>query len=461
MIIVSNGDNMRNARLFFIELYGNLFYIFCGIAVVISVSFSLRGVRGIYNQFTLTDNNSIIFYLGSLLVLNAIFISILRLLGPISYSSTELFWCYSGKDKLPQNPWRIKYVWITLAFWATLILILSTVFSPNSILWFIISTISSLIFSFLLLQGLASSQILNNHLLYRWSLISGFIGTVVSILSTTSIYDQNSIRICLIWVIMVCVVGVLLSAIVIYLAIGKSLDKITAVNAYASKNILVAALNNIGSPDSYKYYGSGIRFFRKLYKSSDIIVTSISSVLDSYANFICILAISLPLGIYSGIQFGLLGPGIITIMGCWIIATFYRWLVREWVAQPSLRFWLGGHYLKTSFKYSSGPSLAACLYAVVMTCVFGLPLHAILVGFLLGMTTALGDPNPPKQINYELLIITQDGVMIPMEYVKAVLLNTTIIVAHVAGLYMSPIMSIVIALIILAWRTQAHYRKGV
>lgn len=255
------------------------------------------------------------------------------------------------------------------------------------------------------------------------------------------------------------VLGGMLSLFFVVRTWGKPLDGIVTTKSHARKTFLITALSNISSSESYKYYGSENRFFRRRIKYSNPIITSLASILDSLASFAGILMVSAPFGIFLGTAFGLLGATSVAIIGAWVIITLYRWLVREWSAQPSLRSWLGGSYIQRAFEYAVGPAFASSMYVLAMALIFNLPLHAVYIAFIFGLTVSLGEPNPPTHINYDLVMTTPDGVIIQMETAKAFLSNTIIVAAHIAGIIMGPFTAALVALGILGIRTINHWRK--
>lgn len=164
---------------------------------------------------------------------------------------------------------------------------------------------------------------------------------------------------------------------------------------------------------------------------------------------------SLPFAVFLSVAYGVPGVGIVLLAGCWITATMFRWLAREWTAQPSLRTWLGGGYTRQLVGYCVGPALLTALYALVIVLVFGLPLFVAAVAFLFGLTISLGTVNPPQHINYDLVIVTEAGVVLPVEPVAAVL--KALMLVGVLALGMIP--ALVIAGVVVSGTVLSHRLK--
>ncbi len=289
--------------------------------------------------------------------------------------------------------------------------------------------------------------------------MTGVTGVFTTLVSTAVSLSSGSRELSFYVASGIIIIGIILLVFLVVKALGKPVDGMAATKAHAQKNFLLAALSNFSSPAGYKYYGSTTNFFRRKITPCSPILTSLVSLLDNYFIFLYLLAFSIPLGIFFGIAFGLVGVGAITVLGAWTAATLYRWIVREWTAQPSLRAWLGGSYIKLALEYAVGPVLATCLYVVAMTLIFSLPLHAVVIACAFGLTVSLGEPNPPSHVDYDLVITTQDGVMIQIETAKAFITNTTIIISHLGSMMLGPVVGILLALIILLWRIENHWRK--
>lgn len=75
----------------FVELYSTAVYVISFVGVIASITYALRRVRGSYQWFQFTDHNAVLFFMGALLVIGAIFFSLVRLIGPISFSASEIF----------------------------------------------------------------------------------------------------------------------------------------------------------------------------------------------------------------------------------------------------------------------------------------------------------------------------------------------------------------------------------
>lgn len=444
----------------FVELYSIAVYVISFVGVIASITYALRRVRGSYQWFQLTDHNAVLFFMGALLAIGAIFFSLVRLIGPISFSASEIFWRFSGISRLPGNPWCFRSTWVVLGLWSFIIFVMANIFAPASIFWLLGSVVGAICFGVLLIQGVAAHQILNSGwLLEVWALMTGGAGVLITLVSTAVSFNNRSKEFSFYVASGTIIIGVILLVFLVVKALGKPVDKMAVTKAHSQKNFLLAALSNFSSPAGYKYYGSKTNFFRRKITPCNPILTSLVSLLDNYAISLYILAFSIPLGIFFGIAFGLVGVGGITVLGAWTAATLYRWIVREWTAQPSLRAWLGGSYIKLALEYALGPALATCLYVVAMTLIFSLPLHAVAIAFVFGLTVSLGEPNPPSHVDYDLVIMTQDGVMIQMETAKAFITNTAIITSHLGSIMLGPVLGILLALIILLWRVGNHWKK--
>lgn len=186
---------------------------------------------------------------------------------------------------------------------------------------------------------------------------------------------------------------------------------------------------------------------------------SLISSLDSYVIFLSRLAISIPIGIFFAIAFGLPAVMTIAVLGSWTIATLYRWIIREWNSQPSLRAWMGGPYLQTALGYAIGPVLASWFYVLVMTIIFTLPLHGLAISFIYGLIISLGDPNPPGHTNYDLVITVFDGIIIPIEIAKIFMVNMGILIFYIVSILNISIVGISVSLLILFWRLKNYHNK--
>ncbi|GGH61825.1 hypothetical protein GCM10007359_11400 [Rothia aerolata] len=155
-----------------------------------------------------------------------------------------------------------------------------------------------------------------------------------------------------------------------------------------------------------------------------------------------------------------MGAGLAVICGCWMVATLNRWLAREWIAQRSVRAWIGGSYLRQLVGFALGPAVATCLYSLAMAFVFAIPLHITALAFLMGLSVSLGDSEPQSGIEYDLTITTAEGIVIPLQYVTLVVSLTVVLGVHVVALLLPPVVGVLLALGFLVFILFSHWRAS-
>lgn len=444
----------------FVEVYNSFFYVAVFFAIAATMAYGLRNVRGTYLYFTLTDQQALPFFAGALLISSAAFACILYLLGPVAYSSSDLFWRFTGR--LPvRNLWRRTDSWAVLASWGLVSTLLATIFAPFSAAWLVGTALATLLFGAVLMQGALGCQLLGRKLpLLLWAAGAFTLGVVVVLLTTTSL--GAGVRLNLVPFLSG---GWVLAAIVGSLALAlrtarTPLEWRAATAAYGRSSTLLYALHNVGGPDGYRYYGSESSRTRRRLSSASAVRLSLAALADSLLPLILTALVSLPFAIFLGVGFGALGAGAAIALGTWAVASFYRWLTREWASHQALRQWLGAPYFRTLLGFASGSGVATAVYVLTMALVFQLPLQLALGGLLFGLAIALGEVNPPTQFNYDLTVTTIEGLTVPLEPIIAAAKTVGLLVGITASFMLGGAAPLLVPAALLVARTVQHLRSA-
>ena len=147
-------------------------------------------------------------------------------------------------------------------------------------------------------------------------------------------------------------------------------------------------------------------------------------------------------------------------LGTWVVASFYRWLTREWASHQALRQWLGAPYFRTLLGFASGSGVATAVYVLTMALVFQLPLQLALGGLLFGLAIALGEVNPPTQFNYDLTFTTIEGLTVPLEPIIAAVKTVGLLVGITGSFMLGGATPLLVPAALLVARTVQHLRSA-
>lgn len=409
----------------FYDAYTYIFTAIYFLAMAGLTSYALREVRGSYLAFTLEDAQALPFFCGAVLIVAAGFVWLLHTLGPIAHSPSELFWRYSGPALPTGNPWRRLETWLVLCAWATLSVLLATVFAPLSTLWLVGAATSTILFGAILIQGCATAQLLARpQPLLVWACTCLLTGLALVFTATLGLPLPAGIHpttLALGALALMALLGALGSLTLNLLARHTRLEWSSAVSAYARSLTLLHALRNIGGTDGYRYFGSHNTRIRSTITSSSPATLSLAALADSLLPLTLITLTSLPFAIFFGVGYGPIGPAAVTSIGALATASFYRWLAREWSTHRPLRQWTGAPYLPTLLGFTLGPALATGTYILLMALIFQLTPWALAAGLLFGAAIALGEVNPPTHYNYDLTFTSIEGLSVPIEPVIGLL----------------------------------------
>lgn len=441
------------------DYYNMVFYILCFGAIAASISYTFRMVRGSYQGYTLSDTNAVHFFFGALLIASALFAGVLRVLGPVAFSSAFLFWRYTGRPTIPRNPWASSTLWIALLIWGLLTVLLATILAPFSTTWLLGAAGTGILFGLVLTQWAAALQVLKTTYTHTlWCLLTAASGIALTVLTTLNPASTQA-NPALSWGILLALISLalLLTLTDTLRARKKPLTWEEATGADGRRALLLSALTSIGTPDGYRYYGSRNRRLQEKYKSITPTIISLTATLDSLHLALASLALSLPLGIFFATSYSHLGAGITAITGAWLIAILYRWHAREWTAQTSLRSWLGAPRLRTLLGFTAGPILASILYSAGMTLLFSLPWWLPATAALLSFYLALGSPKPPTHFNYDLTITTPDGLLLPIEPFIMIGGQLFLIALIAFLLYLGPTICLIFLTCMVSYNLASHY----
>ncbi|MFW0111531.1 hypothetical protein [Rothia sp. CCM 9416] len=446
----------------FVDLYNLSFYLLVMLALVGSISYALKQLRGHYLYFTLDDAQAPGFFLGALLIVVAAFVTVLGLLGPVAYSPSQLFWRYSGLIPASKNPWKQPAMWGALGLWALVVTSFAIIFTPLTPPQLCAVLTAACLYGAVLVHGAIGVQASGHwRLLAGWGVLALVTGLGLVLATTCDLlpgYDPTSTA-------QLCAAGILGSGFLGALAYGlagtrTNLTWYALTSAYGRSAILFQGLRNLGGADGYRYYGSQSVRFRRRVLSARPLLLSLAALADSTGPFFLILVLTIPFAILGGVALGQAGASVVIAVGAWMVASLYRWLTREWAANLPLRGWLSAPYFSTVLGFAGGATLAASCYVLVMALIFQLPLLSALTGFIFGLATALGEHNPPLTYNYDLVITLPEGLVIPIEPASALFRVMLEILSVSLLLGIGKPWAVLIPLGILGSRLYEHYRKG-
>lgn len=420
----------------FIDTYNAFFYALVFFAVAGTLAYGLREVRGSYLYFTLNDEEALPFFSGALLIASAGFACMLYVLGPVAYSPSELFWRFTGRQP-GRNLWRRTENWAVLALWGLVATLLATVFTPFSATWLVGTAAGTALFGAVLMQGALACQLLGRKLpLLFWATTALILGVGLVLLVTTPLGQGLNLGtlaplLAGSWVLLA-VTG---SLVLIAATVRTPLEWVASVAAYGRSALLLHALRNVGGIEGYRYYGSANTRIRRRVRSASAVRLSLAALADSLLPLLLSALLTLPLAIFLGVGFGATGTGAAIALGTWAVASFYRWLTREWATHQALRQWVGAPYFRTLLGFALAPGLATGLYVLTMALIFHLPLQIALAGLFFGLAIALGEVNPPTHYTYELTVTTIEGLTVPLEPIIGTL-KTLVLLAAIVGSFM-------------------------
>lgn len=446
----------------FVDLYNLGFYLLVMLALVGSISYALKQLRGHYLYFTLNDAQAPGFFLGALLMVVAAFVTVLGLLGPIAYSPSQLFWRYSGLTPASKNPWKQPATWGVLGLWTLVVTSFAIIFTPLTPPQLCAVLAMTCLYGVVLLHGVIGIQARGNwRVLAVWAGLALLVGLGLVLTTTCELLPggdpTNTAQLCAAGILGIGFLGALGYGLA---GARMNLTWYALTSAYGRSALLFQGLRNLGGADGYRYYGSQSVRFRRRVLSAHSLLLSLAALADSTGPFFLIIALSIPFAILGGVALGQAGASIVIAVGAWLVATLYRWLTREWAANLPLRGWLSAPYFSTLLGFAGGATVAASCYVLIMALIFQLPLLSALTGFIFGLATALGEPNPPLTYNYDLVITLPEGMVIPIEPVSALMSVATQIVSVGLLLGINTPWAVLIPLGILGYRLHTHYRKG-
>ena len=448
------GKRLRDA-------YSVLFYIVFFAAGAGSISYALRLVRGSYLYFTLGDAQAPGFFMGSLLVSAAGLIWLLYQLGPLAFSPAELFWRYSGLRLPSRNPWSNLATQVVLGLWALLSILLATIFAPLSPFWLVGTALGAILFGAIMLQGMAAVQLMGcSWLLLSWALMALVTGIILVVVATAAPLGAATVALAYPVAGGVLVLGVAGATVSTVMARGRLLEWATATQGYGRSTLLLYAVRNLSGAQGYRYYGAQRRRFRARISNARPLALSLAALADSLAPLVLITLLSVPLGIFIGVGYGAPGIGIVTVLGVWLVAFFYRWLPREWSAHVSLRQWLSAPYLPVLLGFSAGAGAATVIYALVMACIFQLPPVIAVAALFYGAAVSLGETDPPQEYDYSLVVTLPSGIVLPVEPLIAAGSVMVQIAVVAVSVLTGPVQGLLVPAVFCAWRLIQHYRKG-
>ncbi|WP_237242764.1 hypothetical protein [Rothia nasimurium] len=442
-------------------VYKVFFYLVFWLALAGSFSVSLRQVRGSYLYFTLEDFQAPGFFMGGLLIAGAGLVWLFYQLGPLAYSPAELFWRYSGLSYPSRNPWHFRAIWVALGIWALLSVMLATIFAPLSVTWLVGTALGAVAFGVLMLHGMAAAQLLGRlKFLLAWAGLAAVTGLLLLIATTTDSVISANVALIYCLGALVLFLGILGTLVLVISAQNSPLERVAATQGFGRSTLLLYAVRNLSGAQGYRYYGGQRGTFRRKLVNSRSYLLSLAALADSLAPLVLTTLLSIPLGIFVGVGFGASGIGIVTIVGVWLIAFFYRWLPREWSAQLPLRQWLTAPYFSTLLGFIVGAGVATVIYAVAMTIIFQLP--GIITGAALffGIAVALGETDPLQEYDYSLVVALPSGLVVPVQPLVAASTVAFQIGVVALAVFSGTIQGLLIPLAFCLWRLGQHYSKG-
>lgn len=441
------------------DFYIKIIYFATIFSLLVSSGYFFRGTRGEYGKFYLNDNNYLVFYFGIISISYFFAYLAIRLMGSVAFSFSEIFWRFSGGDGIPKNflyskfTWALVIIWLLSTSWLSMAILGATAFEILVYMPFYFFLIINLFL------GVLGTQISRNRfLLDAASTILLAAGFFTVLYGSSNSIDPNSEN-CLLYVNISAIFIISLLSFISYIKNKKGfVDNEYSNSSYANRIILVNSILNFTSSDGFKFYNSRKNILRIDYKPVGIAKISILSAVNSPFFFLFAFIITIPVCILLGVSFGSYGIVVFMFLGILILSNVYRWMAREWSQEVGLRRWLGGKYLKQLILYSIGPTIISTFYCIGIVLIFSLPFKSVLLGCIFGLIVALGRADPGKEVKYDLVVITPDGIVIQVHHLKTLLYLISLVLIHVLCSLSSSFISIMFPFIAMIFLIYHHWK---
>lgn len=180
---------------------------------------------------------------------------------------------------------------------------LATIFAPLSVTWLVGTALGAVAFGVLMLHGMAAAQLLGRlKSLLAWAGLAAVTGFLLLIATTTD--SVVSANVALIYGLgaLVLFLGILGTLVLVISAQNSPLERVAATQGFGRSTLLLYAVRNLSGAQGYRYYGGQSGTFRRKLVNSRSYLLSLAALADSLAPLVLITLLSIPLGIFVGVE---------------------------------------------------------------------------------------------------------------------------------------------------------------